>query len=193
MKTNYSKYIGILALILVSSLLLSACGGDSPEPDVVDQELSSHADDIETDDTDAVPSGADDYYYIGTNLEGVNVCELIPLEQIINVVGALREDETEVDLSMAGEAGCKYVDKGGQWFYVTYYPLGDWDFAEFTLNESEKIEDVLDGAWKGVYSSDEIQIKALAADEMVIGAFVSDGLDETAISLVELLYKYRPK
>lgn len=193
MKSKYSITTGILALILVSVLVLSACGGGSPEPDVVDQELSSHTDDLETDDTDAVPSAADDYYYIGTNLEGVNVCDLIPLEQIINIVGALREDETEVDLSLAGEVGCKYVDQDGQWFYVTYYPLGDWGFVEFTLNESEKIDGVLDGAWMGVYSSDEIHIKALAADEMVISAFVSDGMEETAISLVELLYEYRPR
>jgi len=192
-KSQHLKCKGILALLLFSVLVLSACGGGSPEPDFVDQELSSHTDDLETDDTDAVPSGADDYYYIGTNLEGVNVCELIPLEQIIIVVGALREDETELDLSMAGEAGCKYVDQDGQWYYVTYYPLGVWDFVEYTLNESEKLEGVLDGAWKGVYSSDEIHIKALAADEMVIGAFVSDGLEETAISLVELLYEYRPR
>ena len=193
MKINNSKFTGILILILISILALSACGGGSPEPDVIDQDISSHADDEDTEVTDASPSGADDYYYIGTSLEGVDVCKLIPLDEIINIVGALREDETEVDISQAGEVGCKYVDQDGQWYYVTYYPLGDWGFVEYTLNESEQVDDLLDGAWKGVYSSDEIHIKALATDEMVIGAFVSDGLEETAISLVELLYEYRPK
>ena len=193
MKSKHSKFPGLLALLLVSVFVLGACGGGSPEPVAADQELSSQTDDFETDDTDAVPSGADDYYYIGTNLEGVNVCELIPVEEIVNVVGALREDETKVDLSLAGEVGCKWVDQDGQWYYVTYYPLGDWGFVEYTLNESEKMDGILDGAWKGVYSSDEIQVKALAADEMVIGAFVSDGSEETAISLVELAFKFRPQ
>ena len=193
MKIKNTKHTAIMVLILVSVLVLSACGGGSPEPDVIDDDLSSHAGDDDLDEPDAVPSGADDYYYIGTNLDGLDVCELMPLEEIINIVGALREDETEVVISLAGEVGCKYVDQHGQWYYVTYYPLGDWGFVEYTLNESEKFDGLLDGAWKGVYSSDEIHIKALAADELVIGAFVSDGLEETAVSLVELLYEYRPK
>jgi len=193
MKIKHSKFPGILALILVSVLVLGACGGGSSDPDVIDQDLSSHTDDSDTGTTNTGPSGADDYYYIGTNLEGVDVCELIPVEEIVNVVGPLRENEGEVDLSLAGEVGCKYVDQDGQWYYVTYYPLGDWEFVEYTLSESEEVDGLLDGAWKGVYSSDEIHIKALAADEMVIGAFVSDGLNETAISLVELAFKFRPQ
>ncbi len=193
MKIKNAKHTAIMVLILVSVLVLSACGDGSPEPDVIDDDLSSHTSDDDLDESDAVPSGADDYYYIGTNLDGLDVCELMPLEEIINIVGALREDETEVVISQAGEVGCKYVDQQGQWYYVTYYPLGDWGFVEYTLNESEEINGLLDGAWKGVYSSDEIHFKALAADELVIGAFVSDGLEETAISLVELLYEYRPK
>lgn len=187
------KHTTFMILILVSLLLLSACGSGSPELDVIDEDLSAHTDDEDAEVTDASPSGADDYYYIGTSLENVDVCELIPLEDIINIVGGLREDETEEAISQAGEVGCKYVDQKGQWYYVTYYPLGDWSFAEYTLNESEVVDGLLDGAWKGVYSSDEIHIKALAADELVIGAFVSDGLEETAVSLVELLYEYRPK
>ncbi len=193
MKIEHCKHPVLMVLILVSVLILSACGEGSPEQDVIDDDMSSQSSDEDMDDPDAGPSSADDYYYIGTNLEGLNVCELIPLEKIINIVGALREDETEVVISQAGEVGCKYIDQQGQWYYVTYYPLGDWGFVEYTLNESEEINGLLDGAWKGVYSSDEIHIKALAADELVIGAFVSDGLEETAVSLVELLYEYRPK
>jgi hypothetical protein len=187
------KQTAILALILVCVLVLSACGSGSPEPDLIDEDLSSHTEDEDVEGMDASPSGADDYYYIGTSLENVDVCKLIPLEDIINIVGGLREDETEVVIGQAGEVGCKYVDQKGQWYYVTYYPLGDWGFVEYTLNESEEVDGLLDGAWKGVNSSDEIHIKALAADEMVLGAFVSDGLEETAIRLVELLYEYRPK
>ncbi len=193
MKINILKVTSILALILIGLFALGACGGSSPEPDLIDQDLSSPAVDDDAGVTDPIPSSADDYYYIGTNLEDVDVCDLIPLEEIINIVGALREDEIEVGISLAGEVGCKYVGQDGQWYEVTYYPLGDWGFVEFTLNEAEQVSDLLDGAWKGVYSSDEIHIKALAEDDMVIGAFVSDGLQETAISLVELLYEYRPK
>jgi len=193
MKIKYGKFKSILVLILVSVLALSACGGSSPEPDVIDQDLSSHTDDEETEVTGPSPSDADDYYYIGTSLENIDVCKLIPVDEIINIVGSLREEQTEVDISLAGEVGCKYVGQDGQWYYVTYYPLGDWGFVEYTLNESEQVDGLLDGAWKGIYSSDEIHIKALVADEMVIGAFVSDGLEETSISLVELLYEYRPK
>ena len=193
MKIKHPIFTIILVLILVSALVLSACGDGTPESDVIDQDLSSHTDDEETEVTDPSPSGADDYYYIGTSLENIDVCKLIPVDEIINIVGSLREDETEVDISLAGEVGCKYVDQDGQWYYVTYYPLGDWGFVEYTLNESEQVDGLLDGAWKGFYSSDEIHIKALAADEMVIGAFVSDGSEDTSVSLVELLYEYRPK
>ena len=99
MKINNSKFTGILVLILVSVLALSACGGGSPEPDVIDQDISSHADDEDTEVTDAVPSSADDYYYIGTSLEGVDICKLIPLDEIINIVGALRESSSIVKAS----------------------------------------------------------------------------------------------
>lgn len=187
------KHTAIMALILVCVLVLSACGGGSPEPDLIGEDLSPQANAEDAEVKDASPSGADDYYYIGTSLENVDVCKLIPLEDIINIVGGLREDETEAVIGQAGEVGCKYVDQKGQWYYVTYYPLGDWSFVEYTLNESEKVDGLLDGAWKGSNSSDEIHIKALAADELVMGAFVSDGLEETAIRLVELLYEYRPK
>ena len=183
----------LAGLVLILALLLSACGGGAAEPDVAAPDQISSSDDLDPEDAVPVPDGADDYYYIGTSLEGVNVCELIPLEEIVNIVGALREDETEVEISLAGEAGCKYVDQDGQWYYITYFPLGDWGFAELTLNEAVEVSGLLDGAWKGVYASDEINIKALAADEMVIGAFVSDGLEETAISLVKLAFEYRPK
>ena len=193
MKIKHPIFTIILVLILVSALVLSACGEGTPEPDVIDQDMSSHTDDEETEVEDPSPSDADDYYYIGTSLENIDVCKLLPVDEIIKIVGSLREDETEVDISLAGEVGCKYVDQDGQWYYVTYYPLGDWGFVEYTLNESEQVDGLLDGAWKGVYSSDEIHIKALAADEMVIGAFVSDGSEETSVSLVELLYEYRPK
>ena len=183
----------VAGLVLIMALLLSACGGGASESDIAVPDQSSGSDDVELEEAAPVPSGADDYYYIGTSLEGVNVCELIPLDEIVNIIGALREDETEVDISLAGEAGCKYVDQEGQWYYVTYYPLGDWSFAELTLNDAVEVDGLLDGAWKGIYSSDEIHIKALAADEMVIGAFVSDGLEKTAISLVKLAFLHRPK
>jgi len=183
----------VAGLVLIIAILLSACGGGTTEPEAAVLDQSSGSDDIVLEETNPVPSGADDYYYIGTSLEGINVCELIPLDEIVNIVGALREVETEVDISLAGEAGCKYVDQEGQWYYVTYYPLGDWSFAELTLNDAVEVTGLLDGAWKGIYSSDEIHIKALAADEMVIGAFVSDGLEKTAISLVKLAFLHRPK
>ncbi len=193
MKKESSKIQQLAGLILIMAFLLSACGGGAAEPDVTAPDQISGSDDLDLEEAVPVPVGADDYYYIGTSLEGVNVCELIPLEKIVNIVGPLREDETEVEISLAGEVGCKYVDQDGQWYYVTYFPLGDWGFAELTLNEAVEVSGLLDGAWKGVYSSDEINIKALAADEMVIGAFVSDGLEETAISLVKLAFEYRPK
>lgn len=191
MKRENIKIQHLAGLILIMAFLLSACGGGAAELEASALEQSAGSDDL--DEADPVPSGADDYYYIGTSLEGVNVCELIPLEEIVNIVGALRGDEGEVDISLAGEAGCKYTDQEGQWYYITYYPLGDWGFAELTLNDAVEVDGLLDGAWKGVYSSDEIHIKALAADEMVISAFVSDGLDKTAISLVKLAFLHRPK
>ena len=187
MKTT--KFTGFIILIVISALFISACSSGSTEPDLT----SPDAEFTVSDQPSGVPSGADDYYYIGTSLEGLNVCEVIPLNEIVNIVGALRENETELEISLAGEAGCKYVDQKGRWYYVTYYPLGDWEFAEYTLTDPEKIDGLLDGAWKAAYSSDEVHIKALAADEMVIGAVVSNGMEETATSLVELLYEYRPK
>ncbi len=193
MKKESIKIQQAAGLILILALVLSACGGGAAEPDVTVLDQISGSDDLDLEEAVPVPAGADDYYYIGTSLEGVNVCELIPLGEIVNIVGALREDEIEVESSLAGEVSCKYVGQDGQWYYVTYYPLGDWGFAELTLNEAVEVSGLLDGAWKGVYSSDEINIKALAADEMVIGAFVSDGLEESAISLVKLAFEYRPK
>lgn len=193
MKIHDSKFRFILVLILVSALALSACGGGTPEPEGIEIDLSSPTDDVEQDEPDAGPAAADDYYFIGTNLEGVDVCTLIPREEIMNIVGALREDETEVEISLAGETGCKYVGQDGLWYYLTYYPLGDWEFVEYTLNNSAKVDGLLDGAWMGLYSSDEIHIKALAAEEMVIGAFVSDGSEETATSLIKLAFKFRPQ
>lgn len=193
MKRNNTKIQYVAGLILIMAILLSACGGGAVEPDLAAPDQSSGSDDLELEEADPVPSGADDYYYIGTSLEGVNVCELIPLDEIVNIVGTLRDGEGEVDISLAGEAGCKYIDQEGQWYYITYYPLGDWSFAELTLNDAAEVAGLLDGAWKGIYSSDEIHIKALASDEMVIGAFVSDGLEKTAISLVKLAFLHRPK
>lgn len=180
-----SKY---LALVLITGLLVSACGS-SPEPGLVDAEIIAQAVDGESDDIETDVYDSDEE---GTNLEGLNVCEQIPLQEIAAITGPLREDETKQDLSFAGESGCEYHDQEGHWFYITYFPLSHWGLAELTLPEPESLVGVLDAAFLGRYSNSEVFLKALAANELVIGAHVSDGGEETAAKLVELAYKYKP-
>ena len=129
MKKESIKVQQFVGLVLILAFLLSACGGGAAKPAVTAPDQASGSDDLDLEEEVPLPAGADDYYYIGTSLEGVDVCELIPLGEIVNIVGALREDETEVEISLAGEVGCKYVGQDGQWYYLTYFPLGDLGFC----------------------------------------------------------------
>jgi hypothetical protein len=179
--------------ILIGFLaFLAACGDVSGEPPTEGQiEDTSDIDSEGSSDT----LDLDEFMEIneGTDLNGVNVCSLISLEEVAEVTGALREDETEEEIQMDREVGCRYYDQQGRWYVLTFYPLDQWGLVELTLNEAEAVEGVLDGAWLGRYSSNELLLKALVDGEMVISAHVSDGNLETAIQLVELANQYRPQ
>jgi len=179
----------IIPPVLFSLIALSGCSGTAEEPPAV---MEEEQDGEEQQEESALDDFEYDPYEGGTDLDGVNLCQLVPVGEVSAIVGPLREDETEEDISLAGEAGCKYYDQEGHFYVLTFYPLMEWGVVEYTLNDAEKVAGLLDGAWMGSYSGGEITLKALAEGEMVIGTHISTGDLDTARQLIELGYQHRP-
>jgi len=186
-KTNTAIFLA--ALLAGLGMILSACGGPAAAPAPVITEIR------EAGETPVLEAPGEELGLdqAGTSLEGINVCELIPPEDVAAITGPLREDETEPDISLDREVGCAYHDQAGHWYYLTYYPLDQWALAEYTLPDPETLPGVLDGALLGRYSDSEVNLEALVKGELVIGAHVSQGGQDTALVLVQLAYTYRPK
>jgi hypothetical protein len=185
-----------LSLLLITLIfVLGACGSADPvtslEAEIQPQDAEPAVE--ESDEMESFSLEDFDEYAGGTDLDGVQACELVSNAEVAAIVGPLREDETEEDISLAGEVGCQFHDQEGHFYTLTYYPISEWTIAELTLNNPEPVEGLLDGAWMGSYSGGEITVKALVEEEMVIGAHISVSDLELARELVELLAANRPQ
>ncbi len=175
-------------------IILSACSAPLP---VETSGLDASQPTSQGEESEAAESSAlelEDEFSIeeGTDLEGVDVCSLLPIQEVGALVGPLREEETETTLSLDREVGCMYHDQEGHFYEVTYYPLDHWGIAEFTLNNVQAVDGVLDGAYLGTYSGGEITLKALVNGELVIGVRVCTGEQATAAALADLAAANRP-
>lgn len=190
------KKIVLPGLLILFVMVLGACGSAAepeaaPEAEMLLEEQAPAAEESEAIEEFSLEDF--DEYAGGTDLSGVQACELISNAEVAALVGPLREDETEEDISLAGEVGCQFHDQEGHFYTLTYYPVSEWTIAELTLNDAEPVNGLLDGAWMGSYSGGEITVKALLEEEMVLGAHISVSDLELARQLIELLAANRPQ
>lgn len=125
------------------------------------------------------------------DLTGIDVCEMLPREEVVEIVGALDPDSPAVMISIDREVGCQYYNTSGEFFEVQLYPLDQWGLQEIILNDVELLEGVGAGAFIGNYS-DALTLRTLVEGVTVISTRVSTKDLDTAMALYELTLENLP-
>ena len=177
--------------LLQSVLLLASLSGCAPAPVSVDEPANDPAGITEADAEEISGSETDFFIDEGMDLSGIDVCEILPVDDVAAIVGPLDPDTPKVMLSIDREVGCQYYNTSGEFFEVQLYPLDQWALQEIILNDVEALEGIGDGAFIGNYS-DSLTLRTLVEATTVISARVSNQDLNTAVALYELTLENLP-
>ncbi|MEO1436003.1 MAG: DUF3558 family protein [Bacteroidota bacterium] len=179
------KKLSFYLPFFASLLLLSACSSSSEQKERPSENLEQSNTEARDDwDLSTVK---------GLDFSNFDPCGTIPAEAIAAVVGELRSEATKRITELAEEKGCQWVNTKGNFFEIIYYPLSEWELADVTTYQAEKIEGIGDGAYLGKYS-DAHFIKVLVKDKAMIGVRASNkDLDMAKALFNTVALKYLPK
>jgi hypothetical protein len=163
--TGRARFI-LCAILLIAAL--AACGGartDGAPSAATDASVAPPA-------PIASPSASIDVGGPGIDQTKLDVCALLPRDQVEAAIGALTE-APKPSITIASEVGCEYVVDQGRGYEITVYNLDRWELIPTFIDGTTPVVGIGDGAYAAKAVGGGTALYVLLRGRAVVGARVN--------------------
>lgn len=184
-----------LALLLLTALLLAACGGETPATPTAPVQAPAETASGPAPTTDAIPAPTDTTEASTSSGEAIDLasldpCTFVPQAEIAGIFGPLKDAGT-VDTALGLEKGCTFYNEDGNFVSLTVHPADMWDLRKNLEADTEPVSGLGDEAF-GVDKSDAYDLFVLVRDVAMLEVRVSTHDQTQARQLAESMIAQLP-